>query len=369
MPLPVRHTLSSTIALAALAFAAVVAPAGAQTARDLTPQQNQVFESAQPKPSSLAILTLLDRANATYGLGEVVRLAVKSNEDAFVTVLNIGPTGRVTRLFPNAFQTDNRIKAGETLEIPSSASGTQIKVSGPVGAELIKVIATSRPMTVIAESHFAGGAGVFRSLEGGVEALNRDLAVAVANPPPETRIAVANQIIKTVASAPPQVFGGGVFVVPTPTSGAVLPVVGAPGATFPLLLATDKRSYKVGERLTIAVTPLRPCHLSVYSADQAGKVRLLFPSAAMPTAAVNGLQTVMISGGPAPQNVVATGPGAETLTAICTSEPRPVALIAKSASDYLSAEDKAGFDRDLAVVPTRPADTTGFAQAVVTIEP
>lgn len=357
------HALHSSVA--AFALAAVIGcavPAKAQTVRDLSPEQTQVFNAGLAKPNSLSILALLDRANATYGLGDIVRLAVKSNEDAYVTVFNIGASGKVTQLFPNAFQTENRIKAGETLEIPSQASGTQIKVSGPVGAELIKVIATSKPVTIIPDKNFQAGTGIFRSLEGGADALNRDLAVMVEKPPADTKVAVLNQVIKTVPAQAGGAVALGALVVPTAT---------APAQTqpLPLLLATDKRSYKVGEPLTIGVTPLRPCHLAVYGSDQSGKTRLLYPTSLLPATAVAAMQTVMVSGGPSPQSVIATAPGTDTITAICAAEPRPATVVIRTAADVLSDDEKSAFERELAAVPARPADTTGFAQTVVTITP
>lgn len=354
------HALHSRVA--ALALATVIGcavPAQAQTVRDLSPEQTQVFNASQVNPNSLSILALLDRANATYGVGDIVRLAVKSNEDAYVTVFNIGASGKVTQLFPNAFQTENRIKAGETLEIPSQASGTQIKVSGPVGAELIKVIATSKPVTIIPDKHFQAGTGLFRSLEGGANALNRDLAVITEKPPADTRVAVVNQVIKTVPTQAGGTVPVGTLVVPSP----------AQAQPLPLLLATDKRSYKVGEPLTIGVTALRPCHLAVYGSDQGGRTRLLYPTSLLPVSAVAAMQTVMVSGGPSPQNVIATAPGTDTITAICTAEQRPTSLVIRTAADVLGDDEKTAFERELAAVPARPADTTGFAQAVVTITP
>lgn len=353
--------------IAAFAFATIFGSvvAKAQTLRDLTVEQTQAYHAGQAKPTSLSVVTLLDRADATYAIGETVRLAVKSTEDAYLTVFNIGASGKVTRLFPNAAQPDNRVKAGEAVEIPSAASGAQIKVSGPVGAELIKVIATSKPVTVIPDSQFQSGSGVFRNLDGGTAALNRDLEVVTSNPPPETKVAVVNQVIRTIPARVTGAPGSGVLVVPT--AGAVL--VGAPAQTFPLLLASDKAVYRMGERVTMAVTSLQACHLRVIGTDAAGRSRFLFPTAALPMGQIGALQTVMISGGPAPQALVAITPGQETITALCTSDPPSIPAPLKTTTDVLSADERSGFDRDLAVVPTRPTGSAGIAQISLTITP
>jgi Domain of unknown function (DUF4384) len=353
--------LSSVAALAIIGLLAATTPGSAQTARDLTPEQTQFYQMGQSKPGSLTILTLLDRADATYGAGENVRLTVKSNEDAYITVLNIGASGRVTQLFPNAIHSDNRIRAGEAMEIPSPTSGLQIKVTGPLGAELVKIIATSKPVRVIPEAQLTG-TGVFRTLDGGFEALNRDLEVVSANPPPDMKVAFANQVIRTVPARIVSNQSNGMVILP------VAPTV-AQAQTFPLLLATDKTHYRVGERITMAVTTLQPCHLSVLDVDASGKTRQLFPTSALPSNQVGAMQTVLISGGPAPQTLVGIGPGAETIVALCTSEPRQIVTALKLVTDFLNADEKSVFERDLAAIPTHPAGTVGLAQVSINIVP
>ena len=358
----------STLRIAPLAFVLLTGSTAmglAQTVRDLSVEQTQVFNAGTVKPGSLSVMTLLDQADATYAVGETVRLAIKANEDAYVTVLNIGASGKVTQLFPNAAQTDNKVKAGETVEIPSTASGAQIKVAGPVGAELIKVIATSKPLAVIPDTQWKQGAGPFRNLEGDAGALQRDLEVVATKPPAETKIAIVNQVIKTIAareasaaSAPAAT--AGVLVVPA------APVV-PPAQTFPLLLATDKTTYRVGETITLAVTPSRACHLTVSSTGAKG-TQVLFPSVALPNAQVAAGQAVMVSGTPV-QSVVAGAPGAQVITALCTSEARPHTIALKAAGDTVSAEDKAALERDLTVVAAKPAGTVGLAQTTLTILP
>jgi hypothetical protein len=341
----------------------------AQDERDLTVQQSHIYHSGQTHPSSLSIVALLDRADATYAVGESLRLAVKSNEDAYVTVFDIGPTGNVTQLFPNRAQKDSRIKAGELKEIPSKSSNTKIEISGPVGAELIKVIATSKPLTVVPEGHFRTATGDFRDLDGGVDTLDRDLVVVTSKPQPEMKVAVVNQVIKTVRSRPASAAPAGGFVVPAGSSSMVVPVIGAPSSAFPVLLAADKSNYRNGEPVVLAVTSLEACHLKVVDINAKGRARTLFPTHAFPSDQINPLQTVMISGGPSPQTLVANGSGQESIVALCTREPHQTHWPLRSLDDYLDDNEKSDFDKDLSVVPNRPARSTGVAQISLTITP
>lgn len=356
--------LLKLVAVLSLCTVCAAPLARAQEERDLSEDQTRAWLAGKPKPGSLSIMTLLDRADATYALGETLRLAVKSNEDAYVTVFNIGASGKVTQLFPNGYQTNNKIKAGETLEVPSKSSDSRIKVTGPVGIELIKVVATSKPVTVIPDGHFQSGGGLFKTLTDGSD-LDRDLQVVSANQPSEFKVATAHQVIKTIQARPggAAVSVGGALVIPT--VGVLAPAKPAAADSaqrFPLLLAVDKPSYRSGETIVMAVTALKSCYLTVIGTDAAGRTRRLYPTAALPSKQVAGMQTLMLSGGTAPQTLVAGKPGKETVRAVCTTEAREGTLPVRSDTDELSAEEKQAFERDLTVVPNKPAGSIGYTE-------
>ena len=168
----------------------------ASDARDLTVEQAAVH--AVEAPDSLGVTAWVDHADNTYALGERVRLFVKASKDAWITVLNVGPSGRTTILFPNAHQRDNKISGSRAVEIPSPRTGASIKVNGPTGRELIKVIATTSPTPLFAEEKMRS-AGPFATLVGGARGAARDLQVTMdtnANQEWDDY----NQVITTVAS-------------------------------------------------------------------------------------------------------------------------------------------------------------------------
>ena len=360
------QNLPRFVAILSLCTVCAASLVGAQEAdeRSLSMAQDRAYQAGQARPGTLSIMTLLDRADATYAVGESLRIGIKSNEDAFVTVFNIGASGKITQLFPNGFQADNRINAGETLEVPSKSSESHIKVGGPVGIELIKVVATSKPVTVIPDTHFQAGGGLFKTLADGSD-FERDLQVVSADQPADFKVATAHQMIKTIQSRPngSAATSGSALVIPT--VGVLMPAKpAAPAATerFPLLLAVDKPSYKTGETITMAVTALKPCYLTVISTDNSGRTRRLYPSAAMPSKQIAALQTLMLSGGDAPQTLSAGKPGKDTVRAVCTTEPREGASAVRSDTDEVSQDEKNEFERDLTVVPNRPAGGVGYTE-------
>ena len=169
---PITAVLACMLALGSFTWTPVVRAAGDDPeARDLSVQQKAVFTVQAPAPQAsesseaLSVVAWVDHEDNTYAVGEAVRLFVRANKDAYLTVLNVGPSGSTTLLYPNATQTDTHVRAGQVVEIPGRDSGVSIRVSGPVGRELIKVIASTSPAPVFEGAKLTGG-GPFLTVVG-----------------------------------------------------------------------------------------------------------------------------------------------------------------------------------------------------------
>ncbi|MBY5879257.1 DUF4384 domain-containing protein [Rhizobium ruizarguesonis] len=171
-----------------LSFFSVVPAVEAQNERTLTEAP------AQTGPVSITF----DRAEAKYAIGEVVGLFIQSTENSYVTVLNVSPNGSVVKLFPNKYQTDALVGAGKRVQVPDPASGARLQVSGPVGQEQIKVFYSSKPLTIFADLG-GSGAGMFRSIDGGMDAVSRSLEEARSL---GTKISSKTLTLTTVDSLP-----------------------------------------------------------------------------------------------------------------------------------------------------------------------
>ncbi|MBP2448329.1 DUF4384 domain-containing protein [Rhizobium leguminosarum] len=161
------HRKAILAAATFLSFFAVVPAVVAQNERTLTEAP------AQTGPVSITF----DRTEAKYAIGEVVGLFIQSTENSYVTVLNVSPNGSVIKLFPNKYQTDALVGAGKRVQVPDPASGARLQVSGPVGQEQIKVFYSSKPLTIFADLG-GSGSGMFRSVDGGMDAVSRSLEEA-----------------------------------------------------------------------------------------------------------------------------------------------------------------------------------------------
>ena len=364
----IHRTIAGHRPAAVAALASVFAAGGlaspqalADGARDLTVEQTAIYTVQASAPAAAApagalnVVAWVDHADNTYAMGEAVRLFVRSNKDAYVTVLNVGPSGNTTMLFPNAAQRDSRVGAHQVVEIPAAGSGASIRVGGPVGRELIKVIASTSPVPLFDAAKLTG-AGPFAMVSGGGRSVARDLQVTMDAQPASHEWDDYNKVITTIASRPVSAV---VPLMPAPT-GQAWPVAGSG-----LRIATEKSRYRMGEAVTVYASSPVPCYLTLVNIGSSGQARVLLPNAAQPQNYLPAGQTVVFPGAGSRLTVTPVGPaGVETVTAVCSADNRPVV-----ASDLVYAGGMfAGLgapgmssSRDLAVVAAEPGREASHA--------
>jgi TolB-like protein len=116
---------------------------------------------------------------ASYAIGEKVVFNVEAEQDCYLTLVDIGTSGNLTVLFPNAYDRNNRIQAGRRYEIPGASYGFDIHVGGPTGIERVKAIATTQPFTLFENMDLSQGFfGLTRGGTRGWEATLRDFKVS-----------------------------------------------------------------------------------------------------------------------------------------------------------------------------------------------
>ena len=355
-----RLSLASAWVLVLGGLAGSLAADDGASARDLTVEQTAVFSVQAPvvpvaagaKP--LSMVAWVDHADNTYAIGEAVRLFVRANKDAYLTVINVGPTGNTTMLFPNAFQTDARVRGGQTVEIPAAGSGAQFRVSGPVGRELIKVIASTRPSPLFAPGQLTQS-GAFTLIAGGGRAVARDLQVVMGTQPAAQRGHEwddYNKVIITIASRQ----GASIPLMPTAAS--------LPASAGGLRLATDRSQYRMGETVLVYATSPTPCYLTLVNIGSSGQARVLLPNLTQPQNLLPAGQTVVIPSPSSGLRLTPIGPvGVETVTAICTTDNRPVvpAGFAYGRDGFSVLDANSALTRDLSLVAATPGRQAAHA--------
>jgi len=92
----------------------------------------------------------VDRKDATYKVGDEVAFFFKTNKDCRLTLFNVGTSGKVDIFFPNKYQEDNLVKAGEVYRFPPGKAKYLFRLKGPAGVDLVKAIATIDDVPLLA---------------------------------------------------------------------------------------------------------------------------------------------------------------------------------------------------------------------------
>lgn len=83
---------------------------------------------------------------AVYEDGARLKIQVSAEIDCYIAVANVDAEGQVHLLFPNAYERDNFMHAGQERQIPApDMQAYNLTIGAPFGIETIKVIASQTP--------------------------------------------------------------------------------------------------------------------------------------------------------------------------------------------------------------------------------
>jgi len=365
------------IALAGSAGSALAEDVGdlrSQLERDLTVAQRPIYQITQPERTGrLPLDAWVDRADLTYVVGQPLRVMVRPHQDAYLTVVDVGSSGRVTVLYPNFLQQNSRVRAGSTVSIPSARTRWQIKVGRPIGIDLIQVIASRRPLTLPELTQLSRGSGSnpVVSLGRSAEDVARDLVLQLNRPDGanQQRIGLRNLLIRIVEPAGDAPASPLIVIPPT----AVQPVPGAPtgvlvpspNAPFGLMIRPDRAAYHIGEQVRIVVSSQKDCRLTLINVGASGKAVQLFPNSLQRDNLIRGGHEILIPSPQARFQVLARAPaGAESLLAICRSDGVASQLpIDPGQGDFVTIGNAQDIGRDLLVSGTSGAGSSSVEYA------
>jgi uncharacterized caspase-like protein len=141
--------------LVAFAVQAAVQAAG-PIARTLT------IEGVNDNPS-FVVRVSVDREDRTYREGTEVIATVRSEKEGYLYLFDVDVDGDITCLFPNNYQSNNKIPAGKDIVVPDpNDSNFRIRVGAPpgqkfkAGRELVKAIVTLKPLKTLSLDELKG---------------------------------------------------------------------------------------------------------------------------------------------------------------------------------------------------------------------
>ena len=152
------------IVLACLAMFILFVAVGAYAEKAATGKQVVVEKKQEPEmkvdelqdiknpDAGFKVDLWVDRKDATYNVGDEVAFLFKTNKDCYLTLLNVGTSGKTHIIFPNKHQKENLVKAGTTYQVPAEEAKFVFKANGPSGEEVVKAIATLKEITLLSQA-------------------------------------------------------------------------------------------------------------------------------------------------------------------------------------------------------------------------
>lgn len=159
-----------------------------------------------PRPS-FGVEVWLDRdttgQNApTYQVGEEVRISVRAAEASYVYVFDVKPNGEITQIFPNRFDNQNYLSAGQTVTLPPSGSRYQFNIAPPRGLSKVIAVASKTQLDTSQLARFDDEDDLFAHSSIGEEGFIQGFAIVV-NPIPQQDW-VTDTALYYVGNRPPQ---------------------------------------------------------------------------------------------------------------------------------------------------------------------
>jgi hypothetical protein len=113
----------------------------------------------------------------SHKIGETVKVSFQSNRDGYATLVNVGTSGKITILYPNAYTPDHAVKAGQTYSVPRAEDFYELSLGGPEGVELVYALFTTSPVRLVEDNLVKSSA--FAPVNDKAETLTRDINLTV----------------------------------------------------------------------------------------------------------------------------------------------------------------------------------------------
>jgi hypothetical protein len=133
-------------------------------------QLEALKEGSLKKNDFFARLTLDRQKGAVYRVGDTLTAIFRSDRDCYLKLYHIAGD-EVKLLFPNRWHRENFVPADTVVRIPSDRMPFEYVVAEPLGAEIVKAVASTQQFADIGELERTRGNDPFASL-GSADAAN-----------------------------------------------------------------------------------------------------------------------------------------------------------------------------------------------------
>ena len=95
------------------------------------------------------ISVLPEEDDSSYRLGNRIVVYFGCDRDCYVRLININSAGEVRQIFPNVYEKNNLIRAGQIHSLPGPGyGGFEFSLTPPTGLETVRAIASTKPFDI-----------------------------------------------------------------------------------------------------------------------------------------------------------------------------------------------------------------------------
>jgi hypothetical protein len=176
-----RYAVRKPLISALMLFTAILVPVpqavAASCANPSDWQNINVLPTNGDAGTNIRIKLEVDKTEVVPG--DRISLTFQADQECHLTIMNLGTSGRIVRLWPNSYsQGENRIPAHSPRKFPGPDDNFAYKIGGPTGVERIIAYATSEKGKILSEEEFGALQGTaFKQFKGS----SKDLAVVFQN--------------------------------------------------------------------------------------------------------------------------------------------------------------------------------------------
>lgn len=124
-----------------------VVAAAPQNAQDTSQLIGSMDKVTPRSDGELNITTNRPGQGANFRMGEEIQYFVKSASDGYLYLFHIDGEKQVNQIFPNPYQPNPAIRAGEAVQLPQPGAPFKFEASPPFGLETTFAIVTPAPLT------------------------------------------------------------------------------------------------------------------------------------------------------------------------------------------------------------------------------
>jgi hypothetical protein len=127
--------------------AGLLTPSPASSQEKGDPRGVAVEQVRNERPAFMVRVSV-DRPNRVYRGKEEMRVSVVSEREGYLYLFYCDANQKISCLFPNQVQKDNRIPARKTVSVPAPDANFKLRIQPPYGREILKAVVTREPLKV-----------------------------------------------------------------------------------------------------------------------------------------------------------------------------------------------------------------------------